>query len=359
MRGEAPPEEAPPSEAALSAAASEEALSPLRQRLEELERRLGEMAAPPPMEMAPNDGAPPAPPPPEPPQAPTELAIFLQTRIDLMEKRLESAQQEALRANLLLKEREEAQRKAQSEVEDLFRNIREQQRASSYDGLLRQQLSASQARLRELESRLSLAELRMVPAEEILRCLETDEGRAELQRRIQEQTARLEASPAEPAPADPSGPVPPAPPPEGAGPASLPELSIVLGRVADLERRLEEAHRERDREREARRHWEETLLATLQQTRRQWQKAGGPELLVEAALETMVDSIKQRDALAEELGRAAASVRDEPPDSRTAPLLRARAAECRQRMEALQEKIDKQMAVVQAWVERNKGKGKG
>ncbi|MFC1679323.1 hypothetical protein ACFL2T_03850 [Elusimicrobiota bacterium] len=367
LRGEAPaePEPVPALEAPPPQGAAPVDLSPLEQRIQELERRLAEQAAAPPAMEEPLE-----PPPPEPPQAPTELSMFLHTRMELLEKKLELAQQEALRSSLLLREREEAQRKAQGEVEDLFRNIREQQRSASYDRVLRQQLSSSQIRIREMEAKLSLAELRMIPAEDVVRHLETEEGRLELARRIREQLTRLESEVGDPGAAE--KPLPPGPEliagaegrgaPGEPGPAArtpgatFPELSVVLGRVADLERRLEGAQKERDKEREARRHWEENILTAFQQTRGQWQKGGGPELLVEATLETLVDSIRQRDALQEETSKALNALRDEPPDSDQTPLLRASLAECQKRMECLQEKIDKQMAIVQAWVQRNKGK---
>ena len=105
---------------------------------------------------------PPEPPPPEPPQAPTELTLFLQTKMELLEKKLELAQQESLRSNLLLREREQAQRKAQTEVEDLFRSIREQQRAANYDKVLGRQLSSSQLRtplLSETHVRVGLSQM--------------------------------------------------------------------------------------------------------------------------------------------------------------------------------------------------------
>ncbi|MFH1723820.1 MAG: hypothetical protein ABII00_04265 [Elusimicrobiota bacterium] len=379
LRGETPPEETSPE----AAAPSGEALAPLQRQIQELERKIEEMSAPPPLEEAPIGGeeevvAPPERPQPQPPQPPTELALFLQTRMDLLERKLQLAQEEALRANLLLREREAAQRKARGEVEDLFRNIREQQRAASWDRALRDQYSAAQGRIRELESRLSLAELRMIPAEDVLRCMEDEEGRGELERRLREQLGRLEAeteAPSAPEPSmpgvptserapEPGPPAPPAPeqipPPPGVPPpetSRIPELSIIMGRVADLERLLDEARKERDRERKARRLWEKDILLALNQTRREWQKKGGPELLVEAALESMVDSLKGRDALQVEMSRAVAALRDEPPGSARIPELRARLAECQKRMAELQEKLGKQVALLQAWVERNKGKG--
>lgn len=403
LRGEvaaAPPEPEPEAEAAAPAveagpSASSEEVAALQDRIGELERRLEELAAAPPMEAPPAEAPegelpppegeltpeglpegegempPPMEPMPEPPAAPTELSMFLQTRMELMEKKLELAQQEALRANLLLREREDAQRKAQTEVEDLFRNIREQQRAATWDRALRDKYSSAEVTIRQLQERLALAELRMIPAEDVLKHLESEEGRAELERRLRVQAAKLEAKAAQPSPEPAAGPVKPAPPPPemaGAAPApgvpagptavdpppGLESLAAVMGRVADLERRLEESEKLRLREAEKRQLWENDILCALKQTRRTWEKSGGPDLLVEAALESMVDSIKERDELHEEMSGIMAAVQDEPPDSEKAPELRARLAACRRRIEELQGKLGKEMAVVQAWIERNK-----
>ncbi|MFA5140152.1 MAG: hypothetical protein WC728_13050 [Elusimicrobiota bacterium] len=358
LRGETPPEEVPqaeapaPAPAAQGAAVSEGELAQLKDKIAELEQKLEGMAAPPPMEMA-------APPPleeqPEPPQPPTELAVFLQTKVQLMEKRLELAQQEALRANILLREREEAQRKAQKEVEDLFRSIRESQRAATWDRALHGQYAQTQSQVQDLQLRLQTAQLKMLPAEEVLRFMQTEEGRVELEKRIK---AQLEA------------PIPPAPPQIGLEkteppamkgplglepPPGLETLSVLTARIADLEHQLEESEAARRKEAEQRRRWEEDILLALKQTRRQWQKGGGPELLVEASLESMVDCLKERDSVRDAMTKAVDALRDEAPDSPQVPALRARLAECRQKMELLQEKLDKQMALVQAWVERNKG----
>jgi hypothetical protein len=358
LRGEVPLEEGPQAaEASAPAvqgpAVSEGEFAQLKDKIAELEQKLESMAAaPPPMNF---EGAPPLEEQPVPPQAPTELAIFLQTKVQLMEKRLELAQQEALRANVLLHEREEAQRKAQKEVEDLFRSIRESQRAATWDQALRGQYAQTQRQVQDLQLRLQTAQLKMLPAEEVLRFMQTEEGRAELEKRIK---TRLDA------------PVPPAPPqltfeqrdaPAPAGPArlepppGLETLAVLTARIADLEHQLERSEAARRKEAEERRRWEENILLALKQTRAQWQGSGGPELLVEASLESMIDCLKERDAVQDAMAKAVDALRDEAPDSPQGPLLRARLAECRQRMEQLQEKLDKQLALVQAWVERNKG----
>lgn len=317
----------------------------LAQRIAELERRLQEMQA---VSSSAEDPAP----------GSGDVVQFLETRMALLEKKLEIAQQEALRATVLLREREDAQRKAQREVEDLFRDIREQQRAAQWDRSLREQYSSALARARELEARLALAELRMIPAEDVLRALESEEGRAELERRLRAQLERAAQEAGGPPPEQaPGGEAPEAPPAPPVPPPPLPPLAVVMGRVADLERRLEEAKRERDAERERRKAWERDILQELGSVRSRWRKSGGPEALVEAALESMVDSLRRRDAAAEELSRLAAALRDEPPDSGRTPELKAGLARNQELMKALQEDIDKQMALVQAWMEQGKGTG--
>ena len=397
LRGEEPEPEAPPPMEGGGGVVSAEALAPLEARLADLEARLAEASAPPPMDESAAAGEaplleevpplgeelppamediPPMEPPPEPPAAPTELVMFLQTKMELIEKKLEISQQEALRANLVLREREHAQHKAQREVEDLFRGIREAQRAQKFDSTLRENYSTAMLRVRELEQRLALAQLRMIPAEDVLAQMADEETRTVLAARIKEQLVELEQK---------TGSLPegaPTPPtPEGVeeadvevavdrakagfesvvGPiapdADLPQVAVLLGRVADLEGRLEEAHEQRNREAAARRHWEENILAALKTTRRQWQKAGGPELLVESALETMTDSMQERDTLQTEMTALVASISDEPAESSETPAMRVKLGELRKRMEALQDKLGKQMAIVQAWVKRDKEQG--
>ncbi|MEE8425062.1 MAG: hypothetical protein V3S11_04505 [Elusimicrobiota bacterium] len=387
LRGEAPPEPQPAPAAAFvdsgAGAAAEQVTAVLGEKFAALEQKLDDMAS------AQKPAEPEGPPP---PQAPTELTLWLQTRIELMEKKLEMAQHEALRANILLREREQAQRKAQREVEDLFISIREQKRSASFDRELREHYSAAQARVRDLEERLTLAQLRMVPAEDVLLQMATDEGRNLLEEQLRVQLAKAgkAAAPAAPEsepsvlppappapesvelPADPAAP--PAPPtPEMLSQASTdpappapaarpPEADVVgqrtaalLGRILDLEHRLDESERLRRKDIDERVRREEDILNAMKQTRRQWQKSGGPDVLVEAALETMVDSLKERDKLQEEMSNIVAALQDEPPDSQKRPQLRARLSECQERMTGMQDKLDKQLALVQAWIERNKG----
>src|SRR5262245_9221859 len=115
-----------------SAAPAAAAAPEVSARLAELEKRLTELSR---AALPPEDG--------EPPRAPTELMLFLQQRMSSLEEKLAAAQEEAVRANLMLREREEAQRRAQKEVEDLFRTIREGSRAAEWDARLRAELKAS------------------------------------------------------------------------------------------------------------------------------------------------------------------------------------------------------------------------
>lgn len=360
LRGEAAPEPEPePDAPAPAASVPAPEFEALKGKLAELEEKLGALAAgPPPMDAPPAEApeeVPPLAPPepaPEPPKPPTELTLFLHTRVELLEKRLELASQEALRSSLLLREREEAQRKAQAEVEDLFRNIREQQRAANFDKTLRERWSSAAARVKELEGRLALAQLRMVPAEEVLRFVETEEGRAELKRRLEAQVAGATEPPAPPR-TETVAPSPQQAPPAAGDSRELDSLAVVLGRVADLERRLEEAHRDRDKERFERKRWEEGILEALSSSRGRWEKSGGPELLVEAALEGVVESVRERDTLQLEMGRLVELIKEEPPGSEKLPELRGKLALAHKRMDALAAELSKQTALVQAWVKRN------
>ena len=342
LRGQPPPSE--------GQAAAEEQMAPLRSKIEELERKLSEMAAPKVEEGAAADL--------EPPKPPTELVLFLQTRMDLLERRLEMAQQEALRANLVLREREEAQKKAQGEVEELFRSIREQERAARFDRKLREGYSATQSRVEELQARLAMAQLRMVPAEDVLSCLSREEGLAELRERIQTQLSSASS------PHPPEAEAAPVPSPEPSQPsrgapdkdAELPALSVVMARMADLELRLEEAQKARQKEREGRLLWENNILSALRQSSSRWQQGGGAGLLVEATLESMVDLIQKRDGFAAETAKILDQLAQEPPGSEQTPLLRARLAELQKAAEDVQPELDKKLAIINAWIERDKGK---
>ncbi|MEK9144319.1 MAG: hypothetical protein AAB339_01770, partial [Elusimicrobiota bacterium] len=156
--------------------------------------------------------------------------------------------------------------------------------------------------------------------------------------------------------------VPPPGPTAGAGPGparsfpslEIPGLSIVIGRMADLERRLDDSEKARERERQGRLLWENNILHALREAPERWKRAGGPELLVEASLESLVESLKKRDELDLEMTRTLEALRAEPPGSDQEPLLRAKLAQLRKAMEDLQPEFDKKLAVVNAWLEKNK-----
>jgi hypothetical protein len=350
LRGQPPPEAPPPADApAGGGSVSEEQLAPLRSKIDELERKLAEMAAPP----APIEGEEL---PPEPPKPPTELTLFLHTRVELLERRLELAQQEALRANLVLREREEAQRKAQGEVEELFKSIREAERAAHFDRRLREQHSATQARVEDMGARLAMAELRMIPADEVLSWIEKEGSLEAVRERLQERLSKM------PPAAGPGGETPPPQPPSPAlvgkptDYSQVGPIAAAMGRVVDLERRLEDTEKARRKEYEERLRWESNVLQAVRQSGERWEKAGGTGILVEATLQSMVESLSKRDAYAEELAKIVQQLQTEPPGSSAEPALRARMRELKKSIEALQPELDKAMAVVNAWVERSKGK---
>ncbi|MBI3297574.1 MAG: hypothetical protein HYZ75_05390 [Elusimicrobia bacterium] len=353
LRGETPPEEAPPMSAAPGEAAVPSAeFEALKAKLASIEERLAQ-GAPPAMEEAPpTEEVPPALPAlpaPEAPQAPTELALFLHTRVELLEKKLDMAQQEALRSGMLLREREDAQRRAQGEVEELFRSIRESQRAAAYDKTLRESASSSAQRVKELEARLALAELRMVPAEDVLRAVHSEEARAELTRRLEAQLGAAAAPPEPPAAGE-----RPLPPVSGPGlPAD--QLAVVLGRVGDLEARLEESQKAREKERAEAVRRETELVREMSFSASRFERSGGAQLLVEAALEAVIECVRQRDTLQLEMSRLVSALKDEPQGSEAAVEMRGRLAAAHKRMSELQAELDKQLALVQAWVKRQMG----
>lgn len=252
------------------------------------------------------------------PPVPEDMLIYLQTRVELLERKLEEARGAALRAELTLKEREAAQKVAQREVESMFRSMREQTRAAAWDKTLREQLVSEQDRVRELEERLrSLA------------------------------VAALSQESIPPAP-PPGAPVPPEPPYAVESAA----LAAMIGRVADLERRLMESEAARTAGEEERKEWEAGILRALKHLPAQWKRQGGPEALVEATLESLVDAMREREALGLQLKRELSAVDDEMPGTKEADEARAKAAATRRRIDELQWRIEKQSAVVEAWMKR-------
>ena len=129
-----------------------------------------------------------------------------------------------------------------------------------------------------------------------------------------------------------------------------------MARMADLELRLEEAQKARQKEREGRLLWENNILSALRQSSSRWQQGGGAGLLVEATLESMVDLIQKRDGFAAETAKILDQLAQEPPSSEQAPLLRARLVELQKAAEDVQPELDKKLAIINAWIERDKGK---
>jgi hypothetical protein len=134
-------------------------------------------------------------------------------------------------------------------------------------------------------------------------------------------------------------------------------LATVLGRVSDLEKRLAESERERVRQAEDRKRWEGQIAASMSTAASRFARGGGPELLVEAALEAVVESVRRRDALQVELSAAVSALQDEPPGSDRGAELRGKLALAHKEMASLQADIDKQLALVRAWVQRETGGG--
>ena len=327
----------------------------LAQRLEALEARLQEVAK---AALPPEDG--------EPPKAPTELMLFLQGRLASLEERLAAAQEEAVRANLLLREREEAQRKAQKEVEDLFRSIREQTRAASWDARLRHEFSAQQQRIAELEAMVGRLQAGSIPAEEVLKAWNDAEGRAELEARLQERAKA--ASGSEPSSAALGSPLPPRAP-SGSEPSSaalgspLPPrapseytdaqtIAVLMARLADMETRVEAAEKERDQEKARRLMWEKDIMSELSTEPDKFRRSGGSQLVVEAALENAAQTVRERDELAAELSGLLKRIETEPVGSDDLPRLRAALASGQQRLQALQANLEKQAALVQVWLKQ-------
>ena len=75
---------------------------------------------------------------------------------------------------------------------------------------------------------------------------------------------------------------------------------------------------------------------------------------MEASLESLVESLKKRDEIDREMTQTLEALRAEPPGSDQEPLLRAKLAVLRRGMEDLQPEFDKKLAVVNAWLEKNK-----
>ena len=320
-------------------AVPEELFRPMQRRIDELEKRVQEALK---AAAGPDEG--------EPPRPPTELMMYIHARTELLERKLQEAQAEALRANLLLHEREAAQRKAQKEVEDLFRTIKDQQRAASYDAGLREQVSSAQRRIAELEARLGQAELGAIPAEQVLAAFKDADAAEALRREAEERVRRAQGGP-------------PAAPNEAQRADALHPsvdsgtLLVLTARISDLERELEAARRERDEERGRRAKWERETAASFAQARERWKRPAGVDITVEAALETMTLALREREEVEAELKGALEQAQAEPPGAPVDPVVRARITGAQERLEALQKTLDQQLNLVQAWIEQSRREG--
>lgn len=330
---------------------AQETIRPLQRRIDELEKKLQEVLK---ATAPPEEG--------EPPRPPTELMMYIHARTELLERKLQEAQAEALRANLLLNEREQAQRQAQKEVEQLFRSIQEQTRAARYDAGLRDQVGSAQKRVSDLEAKLKEAELRAMPVEAVAKALRDTETMEVLRREVAERVSRIQAQAAS-APAPETGAaMPPLPPlaPTGAATQAHDIASdtgtvlMLTAKIADLERALEEASRERDEERRRRAEWERDIVANFSQANERWTRGGGAELAVEAALETMALALKDRDLAEAELKDALDQAQSQPPGAESDPVLRSRITAAQERLARLQETLQKQLNLVQAWIAQSR-----
>jgi hypothetical protein len=307
----------------------------LQTRIAELEKRLAEISK---SVLPPEDG--------EPPKPPTDLMMFLTTRMELLEQKLQAAQEEAVRSNLLLREREHAQRQAQTEVEHMFRSIREQTRAASWDAKLREEFKAAQARIAELEEKIQNASPGSPVIEETVSAWQGAEGREEVEKRVRRQAEeareRLSSSP------PPSPPAAPTAAAENAAEAQT--MGLVLGRLADLETRLVQAETERDQEKARRIMWEKQVFSELIKNPERFEKTGGGPLLVEASIHHAVRAIRERDETADELRSLLKRIESEPADSKELISLRAKLTSAQAKMQELQKEVLKHSLLLQTWL---------
>ncbi|MBI4349155.1 MAG: hypothetical protein HY553_20120 [Elusimicrobia bacterium] len=326
------------------APAPEETMRPLQRRIDELEKKLAEVSK---ATLPPEEG--------EAPRPPTELMMYIHARTELLERKLQEAQSEALRANMLLSERERAQREAQREVEQMFRTMQEQTRAVRYDAALREQVGSAQQRILELEAKLREAELRALPVEAVAQALRDTEAMELLRREIEERVRRIRAAEAGSAPGGETPPAPPGPATQAHDIASDTGTVLMLtAKIAELEQSLEKAREERDEERKRRAEWERDIVANFSQANERWRKGGGAEVAVEAALETMALALRERDAAEDELKDALDRAQAQPPGAEPDPVLRSRITGAQKRLEELQGALEKQLALVQAWIAQSK-----
>jgi uncharacterized protein YdcH (DUF465 family) len=106
---------------------------------------------PPPAGSAP---VPPVPPTPAVTPAPPPLPSAADARASRLELELRLAREQAVTAMTMLREREEAQKSAQAEMEKLLRVISEQKRGEEYDRQMRDQIASQKKRIDDLEAML-------------------------------------------------------------------------------------------------------------------------------------------------------------------------------------------------------------
>ncbi|MBI5200752.1 MAG: hypothetical protein HY925_04115 [Elusimicrobia bacterium] len=339
-----------------------ELVRPLQRRIDELEKKLQEVLK---ASAPPEEG--------EPPRPPTELMMYIHARTELLERKLQEAQAEALRANLLLHEREAAQREAQKEVEQMFRSIQDQTRAVRYDAALREQIGSAQKKVEDLQTQLQEAKLRAMPVEDVARALRDNETMEVLRQEVADRVRKLReregaAQPSvqtpDAAPETPGMPPLPqlAPPAPKAGPATQAHdiasdtgtVLLLTAKIAELEHSLEQVRNERDEEKRRRVEWERDIVANFAQADARWKKHGGAEVAVEAALETMALALRDRDAAEAELKDALDQAQAQPPGADPDPVLRSRITAAQERLERLQETLQKQLNLVQAWIAQSR-----
>ncbi|MBI3548751.1 MAG: hypothetical protein HY078_06925 [Elusimicrobia bacterium] len=302
-----------------------DALESLQGRLDRVDERLKEASKPrPPAPPAPPLLAPPplfhhAPVPSEPPPS-----DFWENKVAKLEAQLREAREEGLRAKIVLEEREEAQRAAQTEVERMFRTMREKSRQSQWDSALREQVAGSRETIGRLEAR------------------------------IRDLQASGQAAPfsgtAGGEPALPPSP-PAAAPPESAESALVPRyIELIMGRIADLERRIEETAGEREDDKKRRESLAREIQSAVKTAEGRWRSPGGAKIVVEGAMESLAQTLKERDALSAEMTALLARMQEEPEASPALTDQRLELERANGRMKELQESLDRNMALVQAWL---------
>ncbi len=77
-------------------------------------------------------------------------------------------------------------------------------------------------------------------------------------------------------------------------------------------------------------------------------------MAVEAALETMALALRDREGAEAELKDALDLAQSQPPGADPDPVLRSRITAAQERLERLQETLQKQLNLVQAWIAQSR-----